>query len=223
MSDASKELTDWQVTTFDILRHGETEGGKIFRGATDVALIPEGFANMERNAARLADISMQSDYSPQVPDSPWERVITSPLIRCRQFAEKLCEEQGLPLHVEDNFRETSFGDWDGVPFSEIKSYALDAFNNFWRDPVNNTPPGGEPFSTFCQRVQTGLQEAVKAFRGQHILLVTHGGVIRALLNAVVEGDAMSFMRFEVPYACISRIRVYHDESRDFFQVYFHNR
>ncbi len=68
-----------------------------------------------------------------------------------------------------------------------------------------------------------VEDIIQTHRGEHCLLITHGGVVRAILNRVLGGNASSFMRYEVPYACISRIRVYHDDDQDHYQLFFHNR
>ncbi len=216
------EVSPWQVTTLDFLRHGKPQGGEIFRGLTDVSLTDEGFASMQSACDALTSMPRESDFVDGAP-SGWQQVVSSPLLRCHDFARAVSEQHNLPLFVDPGFREVSFGDWDGVSFKAVARLDKQSFDNFWRAPTEHTPPNGEPFDQFFQRVVDALARSVKQFKGQHALVVAHGGVIRAVLSHVLGVDAFSFMRYEVPYACISRIRVFHDQGNDFFQLCFHNR
>ncbi|MFO8155736.1 MAG: histidine phosphatase family protein, partial [Thiohalospira sp.] len=85
-------------TTVDLLRHGEPEGGRRYRGQSDDPLSATGWQQMQAAVAGA---------------TPWQRVISSPLSRCRVFAETLAAERGLPLEVEADFREIGFGEWEG--------------------------------------------------------------------------------------------------------------
>ena len=71
-------------TIIDLMRHGEPVGGRKYRGQMDDPLSEKGWAQMR---AKLTD------------RAPWQRVISSPLSRCRAFAEALSTEYRLPLHA----------------------------------------------------------------------------------------------------------------------------
>ncbi|MCY4043762.1 MAG: histidine phosphatase family protein, partial [Cellvibrionales bacterium] len=168
MTKASKpELTQWPVTTIDLLRHGQTEGGEIFRGRTDVALTQKGFDVMASAAERLKSQPVSSDYA-RDEVSQWHQVISSPLIRCRAFAEFISSNEGLPMCIKEDLKEISFGDWDGKAFDDIRKHDEEAFSNYWRNPVVNSPPNAEPFTTFCQRVEQLVDELVSEYEGQHL-------------------------------------------------------
>ncbi len=81
----------------DLLRHGETESGGGFRGSLDDALTARGWAQM-----RTA-----------VEGGRWDLLVSSPLQRCRAFAEELAQRQGIELELENDLRELHFGAWEG--------------------------------------------------------------------------------------------------------------
>ena len=62
-----------KVTTVDVLRHGQCQGGQIFRGSTDVLLTDLGWQQMEQALENYQG---------------WEAVVASPLRRCQLFAEQ---------------------------------------------------------------------------------------------------------------------------------------
>ncbi len=201
-------MTD--VTTIDLLRHGESEGGDIFRGITDVSLSEDGWQQM---LVASGDIE------------GWQKIVTSPMKRCLVFAEHISREQDIEHSVCHDLREVSFGDWDGKLFSDVSEQHIELFNAFWQDPINNTPPNAEPILDFCERVSRVFWAEVEMAKGKHVLMVVHGGVIRAVLREVLQCDFNALMRYEVPYACLSRIKIYYDDEtgKQWPQLVFHNR
>lgn len=200
---------DFEVTTIDLLRHGLPEGGEIFRGKTDVLLSEEGFQQMLLAEQKL---------------SPRDIIVTSPLQRCAVFAEHLSDDaQSGSLLYEEGLREISFGDWDGKAFKAIAQESPELYKNYWQDPISYSPPNAEPLDEFSQRVAQTIEALSLAHKGKHLLLVTHGGLIRAALSFALGCDLKSLMRYEVPYASVSQIKIYHDEKGVFPQLVFHNR
>ncbi len=83
---------------------------------------------------------------------------------------------------------------------------------FFSDPENNPPPGGETLQAFHTRLMACWERLMSEHEGEHILLVCHGGVIRMLLTQVLGLPLSHFSRVDVPYACRSRLRVFHDSE-----------
>ena len=196
------------VTTIDLLRHGEPEGGEMFRGHTDLPLTELGWQQM--HDALDGDIV------------PWQRIVSSPLQRCCDFAHQIAGAHSLPYHVDDQLREISFGDWDGKSFEQVRRQDNAALNQYWQDVAAHTPPNGEVLSAFNARVINCWQQLLDRHVGEHLLLVTHGGVIRILLAAVLDMPLTSITRLDVPYACLSRVQVYQTKSHPpWLQLQFH--
>jgi len=194
------------VTTIDLLRHGEAAGGEIFRGSTDVALTEKGWQQMQ------SAIAEQDHY---------DHIISSPMQRCILFAEQLAHHQKIPVSTNQRLKEISFGDWDGQTFNDVKTSDAERFNGFWRSPLENTPPNGEPLQIFYERVVGGFVEEVQRHQGRHLLMVVHGGVIKALVSYVMQSNVEAMMRVDVPFACKTRINIYHDENNLWPQLVFH--
>ncbi len=184
---------DAPVTTIDLLRHGEPAGGPRFRGTVDDPLSPAGWAQLETATAGGA----------------WDRVVCSPLRRCREFAEVLARQQGLECRVEADFREISFGLWEGLTSAQVEAAYGAALANFWNDPVAHPPPQGEPLADFCARVETAWQRLVADSRGQRVLVVAHGGTIAMLLRGVLGMPLSHSWRVRMGYAGQARLRLDH--------------
>lgn len=181
------------VTYIDLLRHGLPEGGHRYRGGRDDPLAPEGWAQM------WAAVGEQR--------GPWQRIVSSPLQRCAEFAAELARRDRLPLTLEPAFREVSFGAWEGRRVAEVHAEEAEALRRYWQDPVANPPPGGEPLPEFQARVSAAWEALVAGAEGEHVLLVAHGGVIRAILVQVLGMPLAGVLRFEVPNACLTRIHI----------------
>lgn len=180
------------MSTLDILRHGEPEGGVRYRGdGVDDPLSGRGWDQMWAAVEQCSD---------------WTHVLSSPLRRCRDFAEALAQRHGLPLSVDARFREMGFGAWEGRRHEQVRDADPDAYYAFFRDAVNHPPPGSEPLDTFYARVRSGLLDAFDAHPEGHILLVCHLGVMRAATALALEMPLSALYRMHAPYA--GRIRLH---------------
>ncbi len=134
----------------------------------------------------------------------WQRIISSPLRRCREFAEWLGQERGLPVEVIDDLREVGFGSWEGVNRDELKRDRRAEFDAFYADPVDRRPAGAEPLDRFGARVAAVFDDLVEHHAGQNLLVVCHAGVIRGTLGHVTQVPAVNWYRTEVHNAALTR-------------------
>ncbi len=178
-------------TIIDLIRHGEPEGGSRYRGNNiDDLLTEKGWSQMW---------AAVGDYD------EWDLIITSPLQRCRAFAEALGEKRNIPIVVEENLKEVGFGSWEGKTPAEIKEKDLLEFDAFYADPVNNRPEGAEPLDEFIQRVVDVYNNVIEKYLGKHLLIVAHAGVNRVLIANAIDVSAAGMYRIDVKNAGLSRI------------------
>ena len=178
-------------TTLDLMRHGEPVGGRKYRGQIDDPLSDKGWAQMR---AAVGDAA------------PWTRIVSSPLARCRAFAETLAARHALPLDVDDRLKEVGFGAWEGKSAAEIEQAAPGTLARFKADPVHARPAGAEPLAGFHARVATALDDLLAQHAGQHVLLVGHAGVMRMALAWALHIPLEHAYRIEVATATLTRLR-----------------
>lgn len=146
-----------------LVRHGETiwnSEGRL-QGQEDVPLSERGI----EQARALAPIVRS--FGPAA-------VIASDLQRAWKTAEAL----GYPEYCLDSrLREADLGSWVGLSAGELLSTDADAYLA-WRDG-NLTPPDGESFELLMERVRECLEHLAR--ESGPVLIVTHGGVVRAAL------------------------------------------
>jgi len=184
-------------TVVELLRHGEPVGGTRFRGQRDDPLSEQGWRQMwDAVAGRVI----------------WQQIVTSPLLRCRAFAESLAAQHALPVEAEPRFAEVGFGVWEGCTRSELERLDPGQVERYLRDPVGQRPPGAEPLDAFTARVRAGFEAMLARHDGQSVLVVAHAGVIRAILAAVLDIPPATMHRIHVANAGITRLRTDRDRS-----------
>ena len=180
-------------TIIDLIRHGEPEGGSRYRGhKIDDPLSQKGWQQMRKAIGN---------------ENCWQQIISSPLLRCRDFAEQLANKHVIPLHIKNELKEIGFGSWEGLTREQVKQKNIKEYTGFYADPVHNRPDGSENIHVFINRVIQCYQEIIKQFKSQHILIVAHAGVIRAILAHSVHAPPQGMYNFKINNAGIARIQL----------------
>lgn len=175
-----------------LLRHGAPAGGTRYRGVTDDPLSPEGWMQMQRAVAECGD---------------FHRIVTSPLRRCADFARTLAERRGVPLAIVPGFREMHFGAWEGKTPEALMAACPRSLRQFWSDPAAHPPPGGEPLDEFCGRVVSAWRWQIRTLGDERLLLIVHGGTVRAILGHVRNLSPKALIGLDVPYASVHRVAI----------------
>ncbi len=203
--------TEYETTTLDLLRHGECEGGHIFRGTTDVPLLSSGFSLMKAVSHEVVSAT-----------GGWDVVISSPKRRCLAFAESLTKEFDITLVVEPLLAEMNFGDWEGKEIAKVWNDYPEQMAQWSGNPSAFTPPKGESITSVSARVKQLYIQLLEQYQSQRILLVTHGGIIRVFLAHLLNMPLANVNRFDVPYAAISRFSIFHSDQDDVVKLIAHN-
>ncbi|MFO7594251.1 MAG: histidine phosphatase family protein [Pseudomonadota bacterium] len=180
------------TTIIDIIRHGEPVGGSKYRGQIDDPLSEKGWRQMREAVAGRDE---------------WQQIVSSDLSRCAEFARELGGKLSIEVETDAGFRELAFGSWEGKSSVELLEEDPEGTAAFWRDPINNTPPGAEPLRDFNQRITGAWQALLERHVGKHLLLVGHAGMMRILLLHALDLPLESFYRFDPRNAGIVRIRI----------------
>lgn len=188
------------TTTVILIRHGETLWNREHRiqGHLDSPLTAEGIAQAEACGKRLQAES-------------FDFVVASDLGRVRHTAHLLLAGRALPVSFDASLRERSFGAAEGRPLAEIDRRYPGMIGEAGLVESALTLPGGESRSEFQARVKSAITGLASAHSGQRLLVVTHGGVLRAVyrwLNALPLNDAQ---KLSVPNTAYNRILFEHGQ------------
>ena len=155
---------DGRPTKLLLLRHGETRhtADKKFSGpgGDDPGLIEAGVEQARRAGRALSEMGGV------------DVLLSSPLRRTLETAEVVSASLGLPVEVEDGFRESAFGVWDGHTLPEVEAEWPDELAAWLRSRTVR-PPGGESVSDVQKRVEASLTATLELYRGQTIVVASH--------------------------------------------------
>ena len=146
------------MATLILARHGETDWNRdgIWQGHSDPPLNDLGRRQAAELAERLADVEIDALYS-------------SDLRRAYETAEIVSRAKGLDITADPELREMDVGSWSGLTSEEIAT----------RFP-EMAAHDGESRADFDARSVGVLRRIAEAHEGEHVLVVTHGGVVRAV-------------------------------------------
>lgn len=130
----------------------------------------------------------------------FDAVYASPLQRCSKLAHAL-EVSGQILH-DERLKELHFGDWEMQAWRDLPRELFDVWAN---DYANLAPPNGETFAQLQQRGLAFLNEAQQRHTNAHLLVVTHGGMIRALIAHALNLPLKGLFRLQIDYVSLTRL------------------
>jgi probable phosphoglycerate mutase len=160
------------MTTFCLIRHGETDwnlSGR-WQGHTDIPLNALGRAQAQRLAQRMRSEGARFDA-----------IYSSDLLRAWETAQALGEALGMAPQPLPALREIDVGAWSGLSRQEVLARDADRMARLESGEDVRRGGTGERWSEVYERV-VGVVESLAADYPQgRLVLVTHGGPVRALL------------------------------------------
>ena len=183
-----------QTTRIVAIRHGETEWNrqKRMQGQLDIALSDWGQRQAQCLARALGDECFDAIYS-------------SDLLRALQTAQAFAGQCPNGVVTDAGLRERCFGIFEGHTFREVQVRWPDQAQR-WndRDP-DYGPQGGEALREFEARCMHTLTRLAAVHPGQHIAIVTHGGVLDCLYRAAARIDLQAERSWDLGNASINRL------------------
>ena len=133
-------------------------------------------------------------------------VYSSPLKRCTLLAHEL----GESIATDDRLMELNFGQWEMKSWNDIPLKSLQP----WMDDfVNEAPPEGESYVQLKERTMQSFNEITNQPH-LSVVIVCHGGVIRAILATILNIDLKDSFQIKIPYGHV----VHLTKSQDKFQI-----
>jgi broad specificity phosphatase PhoE len=168
------------VTTIFLARHGESDWNveERFQGHSDRPLTERG----RKQARALADL---------VGAEKIDAVYTSPLSRARETAEIVAARAGLEAVALPDLGEVDTGSWSGLSRADVEARFPEGFAR-WRSGGSGWE-NGESYDEMAERVIGALRKIAEDHPDGRVLVISHGGPIRAI-HAAAEGLAIKDYR-----------------------------
>jgi 2,3-bisphosphoglycerate-dependent phosphoglycerate mutase len=171
------------------VRHAESEANvhRIYANTgASFPLTVNGVQQARTLAKRLSSVQIRAIY-------------TSPLLRATQTAEELCKTRKMKMQVAPELIEYSVGIYEGtstlpdtagaIADGEIKT------RWFEYDDFDACLPGGESLNDMRRRFLPLVKRTIEdASESGIVLLITHGGILEAMLPFVFENIDFNFTR-----------------------------
>jgi broad specificity phosphatase PhoE len=152
------------VTTILLARHGETDWNREERW--------QGWADPPLNETGRGQARLLAD---QLRDTHFDAVYSSDLQRARETAEIVAAPHRVPVVADPQLREIDVGSWSGRTRSETDEL------------FGGSRSDGETREQHSARVLAAVERIARAQPGRSILIVTHGGTMRALRAHTSDG------------------------------------
>jgi broad specificity phosphatase PhoE len=188
------------VTTVYLARHGQSDWNAAGRwqGHADRPLTALGL----RQAADLAE---------ELAGVPLDAVYSSDLRRARETAEAVAAPRGLQVSTVADLREVDVGSWSGLTRAEAMERFPREFRR-WTEGEHGWEDG-ETYEHMAERVVGAVRHIAAGHAGESVLVVAHGGPIRAVHAVALGLDVSEHRRLQPvePNARVSRIAVENGE------------
>jgi broad specificity phosphatase PhoE len=183
------------ATDFILVRHGETVWNREgrYQGHTNIDLSERGRAQARAAGKKLKTVHLDAAYC-------------SDLQRCRDTAALILEGRSLQAVPRPDLREAYHGLWEGMTFEDARRLYPEDYQLRETDPGRYGCTGGEALNSVQQRLWGAVQEIAAAHPDGTVLLVTHGGSVRALISKVLELDLLNSNRLAIPNAAVTIFR-----------------
>jgi broad specificity phosphatase PhoE len=176
-----------------IIRHGESESNakKINQGSTQGKLTKKGLSQAKKTALFL---SKKEDI---------QFIYCSDLHRTKETANEVLKRIKVPIEYSKEIRERKLGIFEGKPLGSFREYVKK--NNL--DLMTYKPKGGESVKEAHTRIMAFYNKCLKKHKGETILWISHGGMIRRLLLHSLKSDALIYKELHPDNCAISVIKV----------------
>lgn len=176
------------------IRHAETDMAGTFCGHSDPRLNARGRAQLSELMTTLNTEDIGEVYA-------------SDLLRAQETGQEIARCFAVECHLRPALREINFGRWEGLTWEEIEQSDLVYAQRWVAEYPNLSAPGGERFGDFERRVLDEIEALVIKTKRRSIAVVTHAGVLRAVLCRLLNSSEEEASRQTRPYCSIVRYKV----------------
>ncbi|MBA5851610.1 histidine phosphatase family protein [Clostridium sp. cel8] len=177
-----------------LIRHGQTSWNKLgkYQGSSDIELSEEGI--------------IQAKYLKKHLKGKFDCIYTSPLKRAIKTAEIIASNSKKTPIIVNDLREINFGKWEGLTLKQIYSEYKDEYLKWQNDPGNASLPKGEISLEYaCKRSKNALMNIVRKNKQKKIVVVAHGGILKAALVGLFNLDPLMYHKFILSNTSVTKI------------------
>ena len=139
-------------------------------------------------------------------------VYSSPLSRAKK-TYMMSKKNGLCIKrykLDIRLTEQNLGEWTGMKYKDLEKLTkkLNVYSPNWLMDGKYKPPGGESFIELTKRVKSFIEEMIRKFPKENIIIFSHGGPIRAALSLALEFNKGKVVPIEISNLSITHINYF---------------
>lgn len=202
----------FKQTRIILVRHGESTYNeqKLYQGCCDKSVLTEkGKQQSFQTGIALSQI-------------PFDAIYVSPLQRTQETAREILKasNHNAKLHLNSNLKEVNLHKWQGLSYKYVREEFAEEYRIWEESPheftIENVESRGQiliktktqPILQLYQKARQFWQEILPCHQGETILLVSHGGTIRALIAAATGTEPKDFHAIQQSNNGISILNFY---------------
>ena len=182
------EIAQPSKNKYYVMRHGEAKhnvpGQERYDSAGDT-----------ENHLTENGIAQVIESAQNVKDKKIDIIICSPFLRTRETAEKVCEVIGFDnakVIFDDRLREHGMGELNGLSFDDAHKIVFTKLAN----DLNSNERGLESWNQMKTRSTNLVVELEEKYKDKNILIITHLGIIKSLVNSGLAKSDQEVIREE---------------------------
>jgi broad specificity phosphatase PhoE len=148
--------------------------------------------------------------------------VSSHLARTRETTRAIWAAGDLapvsPVREVRDFAEQHLGEWQGLESARFFAARPEHPGSYWFGPAEERPPGGESFVDLYERTRDAVAELAPEYRGRDVVVVAHGGTIRAALAVALGLTPQAALAFAVENCSVTRLDYLETEAASGWRV-----
>jgi len=182
-----------------LIRHAESTGNRdgVLQGQADLPLSSLGHRQARALADRLLKAHRRTAFS---------AVISSDLMRTRETADSIAMALNMRVDLDRRLREIDIGAWAGLNPEQIATQFPEEWALWQSRDAHMRRGGGESYHDAHDRFAPALTEIAALHPGSRVLVVTHGGVLRAYLAGLMGLPLGRIWHLSIGNTAITRVR-----------------
>ncbi|MBV8325589.1 histidine phosphatase family protein [Chryseobacterium sp.] len=152
--------------------------------------------NPENLCYGFAEMPLRKEYAGDFKKlnltGDFDLVISSPSQRCRLLAAFVSPD----YTTDERIREMNFGNWELKKWTDIPEEEI---NPWYEDFINIKASGGENLLEMKARVLDFWDELTAKKDTEKVLIIAHAGVIRLVLQAVLQFPLENMFNIQIDY------------------------
>lgn len=109
------------------------------------------------------------------------------------------------MQQEADFAEQNLGDWQGMNRAAFFASRPINVGSYWFAPIDEPSPNGESFMDLYNRVRRGIERINAEYAGQDIIVVAHGGPIKAAIGLALNDQPERGLAFTIDNCSVTRL------------------